>query len=310
VHAGPSISRARGCQGVSAGLDRLQQRRDLRPQRHDALSVRLYGLDGHLQLHGHDSCFAFGPECQTPDTLADVAQYYWKTDLRDPALTPDRCTGGPVVTGEVTVHNNVCTNDALKGPRQNMITYTLGLGASGLMGYDKDYPTATSGDFYSIKLPENANPDAGICPWQPVGTPCNWPKPESNAQTNIDDLWHAAVNGRGTYFSASDPSSLAGGISSALQSVEVKAGALAAVTVTSPNLVADEAGNSIFEVSFTAGDWSGDLVKRTIDGTTGAISATPTWAAQAKLDAKVSTGTGMRRARSSPSIPARPRPPN
>jgi Tfp pilus tip-associated adhesin PilY1 len=161
---------------------------------------------------------------QTPDTLADVAQYYWKTDLRDPALTPDRCTGGPVVTGEVTVHNNVCTNDALKGPRQNMITYTLGLGASGLMGYDKDYPTATSGDFYSIKLPENANPDAGICPWQPVGTTCNWPKPESNAQTNIDDLWHAAVNGRGTYFSASDPSSLAGGISSALQSVEVKAG--------------------------------------------------------------------------------------
>jgi type IV pilus assembly protein PilY1 len=228
---------------------------------------------------------------QTPDTLADVAQYYWKTDLRDPALTPDRCTGGPVVSGEVTVHNNVCTNDALKGPRQNMITYTLGLGASGLMGYDKDYPTATSGDFYSIKLPENANPDAGICPWQPVGTACNWPKPESNAQTNIDDLWHAAVNGRGTYFSASDPSSLAGGISSALQSVEVKAGALAAVTVTSPNLVADEAGNSIFEVSFTAGDWSGDLVKRTIDGTTGAISATPTWAAQAKLDAKVSTGT-------------------
>jgi type IV pilus assembly protein PilY1 len=228
---------------------------------------------------------------QTPDTLADVAQYYWKTDLRDPALTPDRCTGGPVVTGEITVHNNVCTNDALKGPRQNMITYTLGLGASGLMGYDKDYPTATSGDFYSIKLPENANPDAGICPWQPIGTTCNWPKPESNAQTNIDDLWHAAVNGRGTYFSASDPSSLAGGISSALQSVEVKAGALAAVTVTSPNLVADEAGNSIFEVSFTAGDWSGDLVKRTIDGTTGAISATPTWSAQAKLDAKVSTGT-------------------
>jgi type IV pilus assembly protein PilY1 len=231
------------------------------------------------------------PRGQTPDTLADVAQYYWKTDLRDPALTPDRCTGGPVVTGEVTVHNNVCTNDALKGPRQNMITYTLGLGASGLMGYDKDYPTATSGDFYSIKLPENANPDAGICSWQPIGTPCNWPKPESNAQTNIDDLWHAAVNGRGTYFSASDPSSLAGGISSALQSVEVKAGALAAVTVTSPNLVADEAGNSIFEVSFTAGDWSGDLVKRTIDGTTGEISATPTWAAQTKLDAKVSTGT-------------------
>jgi type IV pilus assembly protein PilY1 len=134
-------------------------------------------------------------------------------------------------------------------------------------------------------------PTPASAPGSPSERPATGRKPESNAQTNIDDLWHAAVNGRGTYFSASDPSSLAGGISSALQSVEVKAGALAAVTVTSPNLVADEAGNSIFEVSFTAGDWSGDLVKRTIDGTTGAISATPTWAAQAKLDAKVSTGT-------------------
>ncbi|MEF8727047.1 MAG: PilC/PilY family type IV pilus protein [Accumulibacter sp.] len=227
---------------------------------------------------------ALGP---TSDTLADVAEYYWKTDLRDPSQSPDRCTGGPVVAGGVTTQNNVCTNDT-KYPRQYMSTYTLGLGASGLMQYQADYLTAASGDFNSVKLGLVADPSTGICPWQTIGE-CNWPKPESNTQSNIDDLWHAAVNGRGTYFSATDPSSLAAGISGALQTVTVRDGALAAVTVTTANLA--PGSNEIFEVSFRVGEWSGDIVKRTIDGTTGAISSTPAWSAQAQLDAKVSAAT-------------------
>jgi type IV pilus assembly protein PilY1 len=223
----------------------------------------------------------------TPDTLADVAQYYWKTDLRDPLQLPDRCTGGPIVSGDFTTYNDVCVNDDTN-PRQFMNTYTLGLGASGLMQYQADYLTASSGDFNSLKLGVTADPATGLCPWQKAGE-CNWPKPESDSQTNIDDLWHAAVNGRGTYFSASDPASLATGISGALSSVRDKAGALAAVTVTSPNLVAGSE-NSLFEVSFKAGEWSGDVVKRTINASTGVLSD-PVWAAQALLDAKVSAGT-------------------
>ncbi|NMQ27460.1 hypothetical protein E4Q23_06630 [Candidatus Accumulibacter phosphatis] len=227
---------------------------------------------------------ALGP---TSDTLADVAQYYWKTDLRDPLQLPDRCTGGPIVSGDFTTYNDVCVNDDTN-PRQFMNTYTLGLGASGLMQYQADYLTASSGDFNSLKLGVTADPATGLCPWQKAGE-CNWPKPESDSQTNIDDLWHAAVNGRGTYFSASDPASLATGISGALSSVRDKAGALAAVTVTSPNLVAGSE-NSLFEVSFKAGEWSGDVVKRTINASTGVLSD-PVWAAQALLDAKVSAGT-------------------
>ncbi|MCP5249718.1 MAG: hypothetical protein H6942_14475 [Candidatus Accumulibacter sp.] len=230
------------------------------------------------------SVVGLGP---TSDTLADVAEYYWKTDLRDPLQLPDRCTGGPVISGSITSYNDVCTNDT-RYPRQFMNTYTLGLGASGLMQYQADYLSASSGDFNSVKLGVTADPSTGLCPWQKLGD-CNWPKPESNTQTNIDDLWHAAVNGRGTYFSASDPSSLAAGISGALSSVSVRAGALSAVTVTSPNLVAGS--NGVFEVSFRAGEWSGDVVKRTIDGTTGVLSTTSVWSAQAELDAKVSAGT-------------------
>jgi len=224
---------------------------------------------------------------QTPDTLADVAEYYWKTDLRDPLLLPDRCTGGPVVVNSITGYNNVCTNTT-DYPKQYMKTYTLGLGASGVMQYDENYLTATSGDFHSVEQGVTADPATGVCPWQPNGQ-CNWPKPESNEQTNIDDLWHAAVNGRGKYFSAGDPASLANGISQALGDIPTVDGALAAVTVSNPNFTSGE--NSIYEVSFTVWKWGGELVKRTINGTTGAFSTSNTWSAQAKLDAKVSSGS-------------------
>jgi hypothetical protein len=224
---------------------------------------------------------------QTPDTLADVAEYYWKTDLRDPLHNPARCTGGPIITNGGTDEQDVCTNTPLY-PKQYMTTYTLGLGASGLMQYDNDYLREGSADFLSIKTETIADPNTGTCSWQPNGI-CNWPKPVSDTQSNIDDLWHAAVNGRGIYFSASDPSAVATSISDALTDVGVKAGALAAVTVTSTNLVAG-GNNSIFEVSFKAGEWSGDVVKRSIDATTGELSA-PVWAAQALLDAKVANGT-------------------
>ena len=250
----------------------------------------------------------------TPDTLADVAQYYYKTDLRTPAL--GNCGGGDIkdaVTGVVTNESDVCVNtikkvtglpDVIEPQRMN--TYTLGLGASGFMQYRSDYlaTAATSGDYYSVLQGEAADPANGVCSWQSRGA-CNWPKPLSNTQTNIDDLWHAAVNGRGTYFSAANPSSLAAGISNALASIGVKDGALASVTVTSPNLAAGD--NGVFELSFRAGEWSGDLVKRTIDGATGALSsgdpyhattgcvtsasAACVWTAKAKLDAKVAAGT-------------------
>ena len=113
-----------------------------------------------------------------PDnTLADVAMYYYKTDLR-PNL-PDE----------------VPTNDKDTAQHQHMVTFTLGLGLDGELNYRPDYETATSGDFASIKA---GNLD--------------WPSPSPDSASALDDLWHAAVNGRGTYFSSKDPDSLTSGV--------------------------------------------------------------------------------------------------
>ncbi|MDR0378647.1 MAG: hypothetical protein LBI62_01625 [Candidatus Accumulibacter sp.] len=212
----------------------------------------------------------------TPDTLADVAEYYFKTDLR----TPERgnCTGA-AIGGTST--SDVCSNSQ---GTQKMSTYTLGLGASGVMQFEEGYEDESKrGDFHSVWKGVVADPEKGVCAWQLPGTECNWPRPSNNSQTNIDDLWHAAVNGRGTYFSAENPSAMAAGISAALQSVTAKQGSLASLSIDKPLL---DAGSAAFQVSFTAGPWTGEVqkFKLSMDGN-GALQLEPDWSAKAKLDA-------------------------
>src|SRR5205814_6029110 len=70
------------------------------------------------------------------DSLADVAEYYYITDLRNSAL--GHCTSG-------SPGNHVCSDNlptALTGSLdtaqwQHMTTYTIGLGVNGTLTYDK-----------------------------------------------------------------------------------------------------------------------------------------------------------------------------
>ncbi len=230
----------------------------------------------------------------TSNTLADVAAYYYKTDLRQSISGFNNCTGA--VVSPATTGNDVCLNNVLPSTTdpntaQHMTTFTLGLGASGYMQYSDKYETDAGGDFATVKGvspygPSNgiaANPTSGVCSWQTSGN-CNWPFPESAAQTTIDDLWHAGVNGRGAYFSATDPVSLANSISSALSGVQANGGAAAAPALSTPSL--EPADSYIFISTFKTYDWTGEIVRRQIDPFTGAVSMVDDWAVQAKLDAK------------------------
>ena len=207
------------------------------------------------------------------DTLADIAMYYYKTDLRTSTL--GNCTG---VLGV-----DVC-NDNVKGSKddarhsygdaanwQHMTTFTLGLGVNGILTYDPNYLNQLSGDFFDI-----------------LNGAKNWPNPGTTKTTeNIDDLWHAAVNGRGQYFSAGDPSSLATSLNSALNSIKAITGSASAASTSSLQPV--QGDNDIYLAKFTTAKWTGDIEAYSIDPSTGAISSTTTWKASALLDA---TGRG------------------
>lgn len=195
------------------------------------------------------------------NTLADVALYYYKTDLRPG--TCDKCT------------DNVPTTAKDPNPAQHMTTFTLGLGVDGTLLFNKNYETLTSGDFYKIRT--------GVM---------NWPNPVANTESAVDDLWHAAVNGHGAYFSAKDPQSLADGLADALSNLRVRNAAASASATSTPNVTQED--NDIFSATFRTVKWDGELVAQKVDTATGNLLPTVTWEAKALLDAKATETTDSR----------------
>lgn len=238
-------------------------------------------------------------ECQTAastggtsDTLADVAAYYYGTDLRSSTATGVDATGtctGPIIA-PATIANDLCADNVPANGRdvatkQHMTTFTLGLGAQGAMVFSPTYWSDSSGDFYDVWKGTTANPSSGICGWQSSGQ-CNWPAPASNSLNNIDDLWHTALNGRGSYFSATDPSSLSTGLSSTLATIinTPKPGTAAAAASSNPNISSSD--NYVFSSSYKSVDWYGELIRQQLDPTTATLTA-PQWSALTLLDCTV-----------------------
>lgn len=201
------------------------------------------------------------------NALADVAEYYWKTDLR-PSMDDD--------VGAISTDPNT---------KQHMNTFTVGLGVRGTLTYDSAYLTQTTGDFADLKSGAK-----------------NWPNPSSFNATRIDDLWHAAVNGRGQYFSALNPTALSDAIATTLARIteQTGSGAAAAASTLTPT-----AGDDwIFLPSYTynpeaSTSWYGDLraFKFIINSSTGAVTVPDTtagnevWSARTKLDARTTSRT-------------------
>jgi type IV pilus assembly protein PilY1 len=216
------------------------------------------------------------------DTLADAAMYYYQTDLRDATLSnctgatrPDGTTGDVCYNGDSTGAGGVPKTTRDSNSKQHMTTFTLGLGANGVMDFIPNYESAP-GDFASVRDGVTAN-GTTICSWQTGGT-CNWPVPNANDPTAIDDMWHAAVNGHGTYYSASNPDDVSTGIRSALGGISQRRGSAAAASSSSLSPVAGN--NSEFIATFTNKIWTGNLESRTINTITGAASLTATWCAE------------------------------
>ncbi len=218
------------------------------------------------------------------NTLADVAAYYYATDLRN-LLAFNNCISGS--SGSDVCADNVPTGGQDLARHQHMTTFTLGLGASGYMLFDPAYLGAASGDFFDVKNGSLANPGNNICGWQTAGTTCNWPIPLNNSQTAIDDLWHAAVNGRGSYFSAGNPAALYSGLNSMLTAIKSQTGAAAAATTSNPNVTASD--NFAYVSTFLSQAWTGELLGQRVDTNTGEIvSAATDWSARTLLDSNAS----------------------
>lgn len=136
---------------------------------------------------------------------------------------------------------------------QHMVTYTLSFGLDGLLSSDPPNRTST--------FP--------------------WPDPEgANPAAKIDDLRHAAFNGRGLFLSARNPQQLSEALDNAFRSIAERSSSAASVALNSGVISTD---SNVYQARFNSGDWSGQLLSHRINPDDGSLTSLA-WDAATVLD--------------------------
>jgi type IV pilus assembly protein PilY1 len=134
------------------------------------------------------------------------------------------------------------------------------------------------GEIYGRAVPQFTNPFLN---------PPVWPTPQQYRPSQVDDLWHAAINGRGQMFTARNANELTASLNTVVRNMLVAAGSDAGVAVSSVNLRAGD--NTAYVSSYNAQDWSGQLCAYPIDLTTGNVDTSPgreTWCVREQLNTR------------------------
>jgi type IV pilus assembly protein PilY1 len=205
---------------------------------------------------------------QQHSTVADVARYYYNTDLS-------------------ALANHVPTTLFDPNSSQHMVTYTVAFGLDG-------YLTDTSGDGW----PDYNTKTGTTGSWLENS---NWGDPSggSDIPDKIDDLWHAAYNARGLYVSAGAPDKIAAGFKHIFESIgdaqpNSYSGSATAVTFNGTTFVPSVSAAYLASFSKSeVGSWSGDVLSYSFNQTTHAVNPTPDWRASDLLDARVDATTKL-----------------
>ncbi|AMM26048.1 PilC/PilY family type IV pilus protein [Variovorax sp. PAMC 28711] len=262
-----------------------------------------HNVPGHWSVVAKaDATSGWKPDSEYRPTLADLAFSYWADDLQPgiadnvapiEAVKADETVGGVVVPRFWNPKNDPAN-------WQHMNTSTIGFGAAATWGatprigaaaneasptYSGDYARLVAGsmawrDPLSGTLPVSGN----FFGWFSGGTAAGyWHEGFSDAQQSAVrmDLWHAAINGRGTFTPASNAAALDNAFQSILTGI---------LSNTSAPLTSIAAGSSKFQngavfyrAGYDTGDWSGTLLASSASG----AQLLPVWSARALLDSKV-----------------------
>lgn len=219
-------------------------------------------------------------------SLSDIAFSYWATNLRSDLFNPstnppqivapylpDHSTGVFGLSGTVasTVPATKINPEIYFNPKNDPATwphmseFLVGLGVNGSLNYSENTDCTNATDAVQKdacdlrKGNTNSSGSAG------------WPTPSSSAfsgngsPANIDDTWHAAMAGRGAFFSAGNPQQLVTTLTRFLASIAARSGTSVALTTSINVATANTAG---YSGGYNA-DWSGNLPEYAIDPTTG-----------------------------------------
>jgi type IV pilus assembly protein PilY1 len=174
------------------------------------------------------------------NTLADVAMRYWKNDLRT-----DLDNNVPSDYSKVASENDQLGRDPAFW--QHMVTFTISIGLKTSNGLSSSSQVTTS---------------------------TTWPDPDTSNPNNdnaarLDDLLHAAVNGRGSFVTASSPQAFSNGLAAALAKIGERTASFSNVGASDSTQL--NSGTQIFTASYVSGRWSGLLRAQ------GAVSGAEIW---------------------------------
>ncbi|MGE4070097.1 MAG: pilus assembly protein [Lysobacterales bacterium] len=189
-------------------------------------------------------------------TMADIAWHYWRTDLRPdfagnvstrlkvPPFLPDRSTnlfGVPLAAGQDPRDNKEIywnpANDPATWP--HLVQFFISFGADGTL-------PRTEANYQRLRR----------------GT-LEWPAPGSSDDgRKIDDVWHAALNSRGKFFSTANPDDLIVALNEIVASIIARRGASTAVSVSLP-IITD--GTTGYKAGYDTADWSGFITRNELD---------------------------------------------
>ena len=226
---------------------------------------------------------------QGKPSLADVALYWYNGGSNTRFAEDKKNSLRPELEGDEGVVAGT------RNKRLHMRTYGLGLGVDGIMTYESDYDTDPDkgGDFHNL-----INQVRTGCPWTADGV-YRWPDPvvdkvalSDTYQSRVDDLWHAAINGGGKYFAASDPQQVVTGLNEALNDIRQATGAAASAATSTPNITQEDA--DIFSSTFTTVKWTGNLSKRVLDPITGEVIPKVIWSSSWTVGQKVGADSDTR----------------
>lgn len=209
----------------------------------------------------------------TSDTLADLAFHYWATDAKR-GLSNDV---KPIIQAPNT---NATTQywDPRNDPAiwQHMTTFTVGVGLNAALN--------------NTNIPWRDDTTGGAGYDALVAGTQNWPAAGSDSDNNVYDLWHAAINSRGEFFSADTPEAIVQAFREIISRISNRSTSAGAPGVTA-SIVQDALNREVYETTFNSEDWSGDLTKFNISE---AGVRTESWSAQKKVDAQTPSGRNIK----------------
>ncbi|UVE18494.1 PilC/PilY family type IV pilus protein [Pseudomonas sp. LS44] len=196
----------------------------------------------------------------TTQTLADLAFHYWASDARALANTVKAYI--PVTDTNATTQFWNPKNDPATW--QHLSTFTIGLGLTESL---QQPGLAWSGDTF------------GGAGYNALVNGTAWPPASDDSANNVYDLWHAAINSRGKFFSADNPSSIITAFAEILARINGGVASAGAPGVTA-SVVNDVLTRDVYETQLDSDDWSGNLSKYTISASG---TRTAAWNVRARI---------------------------